>query len=237
MSDKLKVGILGGTGMVGQRFISLLENHPWFEVTTIAASPRSAGQRYEDAVGGRWKMDTPMPEAVKDIIVKNVNEVEEVAKEAASWPVINAPRVFFTGSNQESTDLYDKIEASGVVIVGDDHDWGDRFYDRDFNLEYTVRRAIVDCYMLREFSSKKAYTSQRVDALNREVAATAADGVIFYMNEYEEAASWDYPPQKKSLEAQGKKTLCLAKMKWPMNKNDDFGDKLSAFADTMKGGA
>lgn len=81
MSEKLKVGILGGTGMVGQRFISLLENHPWFEVTTIAASPRSAGQRYEDAVGGRWKMDTPMPAAVKDIIVKNVNEVEEVAKE------------------------------------------------------------------------------------------------------------------------------------------------------------
>ena len=81
MSEKLKVGILGGTGMVGQRFISLLENHPWFEVTTIAASPRSAGQRYEDAVGDRWKMDTPMPEAVKDIIVKNVNEVEEVAKE------------------------------------------------------------------------------------------------------------------------------------------------------------
>ena len=81
MSEKLKVGILGGTGMVGQRFISLLENHPWFEVTTIAASPRSAGQRYEDAVGGRWKMDTPMPEAVKDIIVKNVNEVENVASE------------------------------------------------------------------------------------------------------------------------------------------------------------
>ena len=81
MSEKLRVGILGGTGMVGQRFISLLENHPWFEVTTIAASPRSAGQRYEDAVGGRWKMTTPMPEAVKNIIVKNVNEVEEVASE------------------------------------------------------------------------------------------------------------------------------------------------------------
>lgn len=81
MSDKLKVGILGGTGMVGQRFISLLENHPWFEVTTIAASPRSAGLRYEEAVGSRWKMDSPMPEAVKNIIVKNVNEVDEVASE------------------------------------------------------------------------------------------------------------------------------------------------------------
>ena len=79
MNEKLKVGILGGTGMVGQRFISLLEDHPWFEVTTIAASPRSAGKTYEEAVGGRWKMDTPMPERVKNIVVMNVNEVEQVA--------------------------------------------------------------------------------------------------------------------------------------------------------------
>ncbi len=79
MSDKLKVGILGGTGMVGQRFISLLENHPWFEVTTIAASPRSAGKTYADAVGDRWKMTTPMPAAVRNITVRNVNEVEAVA--------------------------------------------------------------------------------------------------------------------------------------------------------------
>ena len=79
MSEKLRVGILGGTGMVGQRFISLLENHPWFEAVTIAASPRSAGKTYEEAVGGRWKMTTPMPEAVKNIVVMNVNEVEKVA--------------------------------------------------------------------------------------------------------------------------------------------------------------
>lgn len=79
MNEKLKVGILGGTGMVGQRFISLLENHPWFEVTTIAASSRSAGNTYEEAVGGRWKMTSPMPEAVKKLVVMNVNEVEAVA--------------------------------------------------------------------------------------------------------------------------------------------------------------
>ncbi len=81
MSEKLKVAVLGGTGMVGQRFLILLENHPWFEVTQIAASPRSAGQRYEDAVGDRWKMPVPMPEAVKDIKVMNVNEVESVASQ------------------------------------------------------------------------------------------------------------------------------------------------------------
>ncbi len=79
MNEKLKVGILGATGMVGQRFISLLENHPWYEVVTVAASPRSAGKTYEEAVGGRWKLDTPMPEAVKKLVVMNVNDVEAVA--------------------------------------------------------------------------------------------------------------------------------------------------------------
>ena len=79
MEKKLRVGILGATGMVGQRFISLLEDHPWFEVVTVAASPRSAGKTYEEAVGGRWKMAKPMPEAVKNLVVMNVNDVEEVA--------------------------------------------------------------------------------------------------------------------------------------------------------------
>ena len=81
MEKKLKAGVLGATGMVGQRFIALLENHPWFEVVSVAASPRSAGKTYEEAVGGRWKMDTPMPETVRHMVVRNVNEVESVAAE------------------------------------------------------------------------------------------------------------------------------------------------------------
>ena len=81
MSDRLKVAVLGGTGMVGQRFISLLDQHPWFEVTTIAASARSAGKTYAEAVGDRWKIEKPMPEAVKNIAVKNVADVEQVASE------------------------------------------------------------------------------------------------------------------------------------------------------------
>jgi aspartate-semialdehyde dehydrogenase len=79
MEKKLRVGVLGATGMVGQRFISLLEKHPWYEVVTVAASPRSAGKTYEEAVGDRWKMTTPMPESVKKLSVMNVNEVESVA--------------------------------------------------------------------------------------------------------------------------------------------------------------
>lgn len=79
MEKKLRVGILGATGMVGQRFISLLEDHPWFQVVTVAASARSAGKTYEEAVGDRWKMAVPMPEAVKNLVVMNVAEVEKVA--------------------------------------------------------------------------------------------------------------------------------------------------------------
>ena len=79
MEKKLRVGILGATGMVGQRFITLLANHPWYEITALAASPRSAGKTYEEAVGGRWKMQTPMPECVKKMAVMNVNEIEKVA--------------------------------------------------------------------------------------------------------------------------------------------------------------
>ncbi len=74
-----RVGIVGCTGMVGQRFMTLLENHPWFTVTALAASPRSAGKTYEEAVAGRWAMDTPMPESMKGMTVLDASHVEEVA--------------------------------------------------------------------------------------------------------------------------------------------------------------
>ncbi|PWW04814.1 aspartate-semialdehyde dehydrogenase [Paenibacillus cellulosilyticus] len=79
MANKLKVGIVGGTGMVGQRFVELLNNHPWFEVTAIAASAGSAGKTYEQSVQGRWKLETPIPDAVKQIVVQDASKVEEVA--------------------------------------------------------------------------------------------------------------------------------------------------------------
>ncbi|MBR1901143.1 MAG: aspartate-semialdehyde dehydrogenase, partial [Lachnospiraceae bacterium] len=79
MMEKLKVGILGATGMVGQRFITLLSDHPYFQIEVLAASERSKGKTYEEAVGGRWKMDCDMPELVRKMVLYNVNEVEEVA--------------------------------------------------------------------------------------------------------------------------------------------------------------
>lgn len=71
---KYAVGIIGATGMVGQRFVSLLENHPWFEVVLLAASPRSAGYTYKEALGTRWSMETPIPSKIKDMIVYDANK-------------------------------------------------------------------------------------------------------------------------------------------------------------------
>jgi len=78
MASRLKAGIVGATGMVGQRFVSLLADHPWFEIAGLAASPRSAGKSYKDAVGGRWAMPRPMPSAIAGMTVKDASKLEEV---------------------------------------------------------------------------------------------------------------------------------------------------------------
>jgi aspartate-semialdehyde dehydrogenase len=81
MSKKLKVGVLGATGMVGQRFVSLLENHPWYEVTLVAASASSAGKKYAEAVQGRWAMKTAIPAATAALTVGNASDVARIAGE------------------------------------------------------------------------------------------------------------------------------------------------------------
>ena len=75
VEKKLRAGIIGATGMVGQRFVMLLQDHPYFDLTVLAASARSAGKRYEDAVGDHWKMKDPMPESVRGMVVADASDV------------------------------------------------------------------------------------------------------------------------------------------------------------------
>ena len=105
--------------MVGQRFITLLDGHPWFEVTTIAASARSAGKRYEDAVGDKWKMEKPMPDSVKDIVVKDVADVEDVASGVDFvFSALNMPK----DEIREIEEAYAKTETP-VVSNNSAHRW------------------------------------------------------------------------------------------------------------------
>ena len=77
--SKLKVGVLGATGMVGQRFVTILADHPWYEVAAVAASPRSAGKTYAEAVEGRWTQNVAIPSAVAKMTVQDVNEIDTIA--------------------------------------------------------------------------------------------------------------------------------------------------------------
>src|SRR5271167_1692427 len=80
MADKLKVGILGATGMVGQRFVSLLADHPWFEVSVVAASAASAGKSYAEAVAGRWTLATAVPSPAAKLTVANAADIARIAE-------------------------------------------------------------------------------------------------------------------------------------------------------------
>lgn len=118
--DKLRVGILGATGMVGQRFISLLENHPWFEVTCLAASPQSAGKTYEEAVSGRWLMKTPIPEKIRNMKLLSVEEdFDEIVK--------NTDLVFsaIDADKEKIKKIEERYAAAGVAVVSNNsaHRW------------------------------------------------------------------------------------------------------------------
>ncbi len=120
--NKYKVGIIGGTGMVGQRFVTLMENHPWFELVVIAASPRSAGQTYEQAVAGRWAMTTPMPEQAKSLVV--MNATEDVEKIAAAVDFVFCAVDMKKDEIRALEEMYAKAECP-VVSNNSAHRWTD----------------------------------------------------------------------------------------------------------------
>jgi len=145
MNNKLRVGILGATGMVGQRFISLLENHPWFNVVVLAASPQSAGKKYEEVMRGRWAMKTPIPENIKKIVVKAVEEdFDKIVKEVDLVfsaididPVRNSSPidpsgalragVISNGVNKQQIirEIEERYAAAGIAVVSNNsaHRW------------------------------------------------------------------------------------------------------------------
>lgn len=119
MSDKLKVGVIGATGMVGQRFITILADHPWFEVAVVAASAHSAGKTYGDAVDGRWKMDKPVPDGVKNMVLLDASHVDEVASQVDF--VFSAIKL----DKADTRDLEDKYAKTETPVVSNNsaHRW------------------------------------------------------------------------------------------------------------------
>ena len=109
--EKLRVGVLGATGMVGQKYISLLENHPWFNVTYVAASPRSAGKKYSDAVLGKWQMNSPIPKNIENLIVEDANLVKSaIGKVDFVFSALELDK-------EEIKKLENEYAASDIIVV------------------------------------------------------------------------------------------------------------------------
>jgi len=117
---KYKVGVIGATGMVGQRFVSLLENHPWFDLTVVAASARSAGKKYGEVVSKRWMMATPLPECAASLTV--LNATEDIAKIAAAVDFVFCAVDMKKDEIQALEEAYAKAECP-VVSNNSAHRW------------------------------------------------------------------------------------------------------------------
>ncbi len=117
---KFKVGVIGATGMVGQRFVSLLENHPWFDLTVVAASARSAGKTYAEAVGGRWMMSTPIPADAASLVV--CNATDDIDRIAASVDFVFSAVDMKKDEIKALEEAYAKAECP-VVSNNSAHRW------------------------------------------------------------------------------------------------------------------
>ena len=155
--------------------------------------------------------------------------INQVCADAVSWPVSTRCRIFFTGSAQEDTSLYTLLEDLGADVIAEDHDWGSRSFDGCYPDKEPAMQAVVDRYMYRSFSSKKAFVSQRVEELAGQVSFSGAQGVLFYNNKYDEPASWDYPSQKQYFDQKGIPSLSLIKQPYPAALTDDLSDTLTEF--------
>lgn len=162
--------------------------------------------------------------------------VQQLCADAAQWPVLEGPAVFYTGSAQEGLWVYEQLEAAGIRVVSEDHDWGTRSFDGIIDASLPAMEGVADRYLLRSFSSKKAFVSQRVETLLAQRAESKADAVVFFTNIYEEPASWDYPSQKQALDAQGIPSISIVKQQYPAALNEGLADRLRGFAETLKGG-
>lgn len=153
----------------------------------------------------------------------------EFVKEAESRTPQDGVRIFVTGSEQENPAFYDLVEQAGGRIVCEDHNFGARRYQNDVDLSQGAAIGIVNRYMLRPFSAKKASVSERVKTLRESVKECGAQCVIFYTNLYDEAASWEIPEQRRMLKQEGIPSLVLAKQSYPLRVTEELRETVKKF--------
>jgi benzoyl-CoA reductase/2-hydroxyglutaryl-CoA dehydratase subunit BcrC/BadD/HgdB len=164
------------------------------------------------------------------------NLVNDVADAAAAWPPLTGPRLYFSGTEQYGSEVYEALEADGAVIVAEDQDCGMRWYEGDTDPELPPEKAVARRYMLRSPSPKKATVAERTEALCRAAGEAKVQGAAVCMNQFEEAASWDFPEEKRALEALGIRAAEFCKLPYPPARDPALKARLRDFAGSLRGG-
>jgi len=153
--------------------------------------------------------------------------------EAKEYPPLPGARLFVTGSAQDHSHFYELVESCGAVVVGEDHDWGNRHFAGEIDTTADPIDAIVDRYHLRLPSASRASVSARVEALVEQVRAADAQGVLFYILEKDDAPSWDFPEQRKALEAAGVPVLLLDRQPYQLADAEGLRRDVGAFVESI----
>ena len=164
-----------------------------------------------------------------------IEAVRAVTEAAKAWDKAAGERVYYVGSPQETTEVYELAEASGLNIVGEDHDMGARMFDTQVRTAIEPVSALAERLLNRMPSSEKGSISARVRAIGEKLEETGADGFLTYMNNNDEAYVWDYPSVRKTvLEPRGIPSATVQKQTWPLTEPEALAAELRAFAAAVK---
>ena len=161
------------------------------------------------------------------------NLLRTFLSEAKDRPSFPGERLFLTGSAHDNSDFYELVESCNAVIVGEDHDWGNRHFEGEIDTNADWDDAIIDRYHLRDPGINQATISERVTALVEKVRASNAGGVIFFIHELDDAPSWDYPEQRRALEKMGIPVLPLERQPYRLEDTNGLRLKVEAFVDSL----
>ena len=150
---------------------------------------------------------------------------------AKGWELAEGARVYYVGSPQETTEVYELAEANGLNIVGEDHDMGARMFDTQVRTTIEPVSALAERLLMRMPSSEKGSIAARVKAIGDKLTETGADGFLTYMNNNDESYVWDYPSIRKSvLEPRGIPSETVQKQTWPLTEPETLAAQMRELA-------
>ncbi|HHU06034.1 MAG TPA: 2-hydroxyacyl-CoA dehydratase [Clostridiales bacterium] len=162
--------------------------------------------------------------------------IKNLTKEAESWPKVEAVRVLYTGSMQETAEVYELMEAAGLNVVTEDKLFGDRYADRDTDPTIPPARAIASRYINRFPSSERAFIKERAGFIPERIKEVGAEGMVIFMNHNDESYIWDFPKQRDVLKKMGIQTLMIEDQYYPLKDKEELSRRFASFARTVKGG-